>query len=243
MKMRPWIDVSDLQSPGDPEAENAIQAASFVLYSLSGQKYGGIFTTTEQYVCESTGAPVGCSWDPGTRAYWNPAIGAYTYVQGLLPASRGYGPGGSIRLRNRPVRSIESVTVDGVEADPSQYSVYDRAILRPDASVSWGICSSPVVTYEYGTSPPALGKIAARRLADEFILAFHGSDECSLPTGTTSVSRQGLSIEIYDPQEFLKDGSVGLYEVDLFLRTVNPGKAVKRARVFSPDLPRARRFT
>ncbi len=236
MKTRPWIELSDLESPSSPEAENAIMAASSVLFALSGQRFGGIFETTEQYACETTGAPVGCSWDPGEKTYWNPAVGSYVYVQ-PSPGGRRYGPGGDIRLRGRPVRRILELTVDGSVVNPSQYALYNRAILRPVTGVSWGLCSGPLITYEYGAQPSTMGKMAARKLADEFVKAFNGQ-ECALPSSVTSVSRQGLSFSIYDPQDFLKDGVVGLYEVDLFLQSINPGKAKKRPAVFSPDIPR-----
>lgn len=236
MKTRPWITREDLLSPGDREADNAIMAASSVLFALSGQKFGGLFTTTEQYTCESTGAPVGCSWDAGERAYWNGALGAYTYVQRHLGGPR-LSPGNDIRLQNRPVQQITSLVINGATVDPTKYALYNRAILRPAAGTTWGLCSSPAVTYEYGENPPVLGKIAARKLADEFVAAFNG-EECHLPSSVTSVSRQGLSFSILDPQDFLEKGRVGIYEVDLFLQTVNPGRAKKRPRVFSPDLPR-----
>jgi hypothetical protein len=42
-----------------------------------------------------------------------------------------------------------------------------------------------------------------------------------------------------DPQDFLADGRTGIYAVDLFLKTHNPAQAVRPARVFTPDRPRA----
>jgi hypothetical protein len=35
----------------------------------------------------------------------------------------------------------------------------------------------------------------------------------------------------------------GVYAVDLFLKSVNPDGARRRSKVFSPDVPRARRYT
>jgi hypothetical protein len=35
----------------------------------------------------------------------------------------------------------------------------------------------------------------------------------------------------------------GVYAVDLFLKSVNPDGAKRRSKVFSPDVPRARRYT
>jgi hypothetical protein len=80
--------------------------------------------------------------------------------------------------------------------------------------------------------------MAARRLANELVLAAEGSADCALPRNVTSVARQGVSFEIFDPQEFMDKGHTGLYEVDLFLSAFNPNKSRKRAKVFSPDTRR-----
>lgn len=237
MKTRPWISKAELDHPSSVDADDAVLAASHVLFMLSGQKYAGVQETTEQYVCETTGAPVGCTWDPGMRGYWNPAIGMYVYTppQGL----RSLLGGQNIRLRGVPVQSILSVTIAGVVQDPTTYKIMDGTTL--ELTGSWGVCDEPIVNYTYGTPPPPLGKMAARRLANELILAADNSEHCKLPSNVQSVSRQGLSFEIWDPQAFLDKGHTGLYEVDLFLATVNPGKAKKRPRVFSPDMPRGYR--
>lgn len=241
MKTRPWIDRSQLERPSDLEALNAIAAASSILFSLTGQRYPGLWTTTEQYTCETTGAPVGCAYDTGVGGYWNPAVGAYTYVLDKIPGPRRAGPGGDIRLRNYPVTEITEVIVNGEVVDPSHYTLRNRRILRLNPSSPWGLCSSPVVTYTYGANPPVMGQIAARRLANEFVKAFNG-EECSLPSGTTSVSRQGISLQIFDPQDFFKEGFTGIYEVDLFLKSVNPSRAMKRPRVITSDQPRGYRL-
>jgi hypothetical protein len=96
------------------------------------------------------------------------------------------------------------------------------------------------VTYTYGTGPPALGRIAAKALADQYILAMSNSDECMLPQRVTQISRQGMSWTLLDPQDFLDKGRTGIYQVDLFLTTVNPDGARLRSRVFSPDIPRGK---
>jgi hypothetical protein len=98
------------------------------------------------------------------------------------------------------------------------------------------------VTYSYGIEPPTLGKMAARTLAIEFAKLWSGDDDCMLPQRVTSVSRQGVSYTILDSQDFIDDMRTGIYAVDLFLKSVNPDKARAKARVFTPDLPRARRY-
>jgi hypothetical protein len=48
---------------------------------------------------------------------------------------------------------------------------------------------------------------------------------------------------VVDSQDFLDQGKTGIYEIDLFLRSVNPSKATRKARVFNPDTPRAARIS
>jgi len=52
-----------------------------------------------------------------------------------------------------------------------------------------------------------------------------------------------VSYTVLDNQDFIDELKTGMYAVDLFLRTANPDKARARSRVFSPDIPRARRIT
>jgi hypothetical protein len=86
-----------------------------------------------------------------------------------------------------------------------------------------------------------MGKMAARTLAIEFAKLFNGDDTCALPQRVTSISRQGVSYTLLDSQDFIDEMRTGLYAVDLFLKSVNPDKAKAKARVFSTDVPRARR--
>jgi hypothetical protein len=80
-------------------------------------------------------------------------------------------------------------------------------------------------------------------MALEFAKLWAGDDDCALPQRITSVSRQGISYTILDNQEFIDELRTGLYAVDLFLKTTNPDNARRKAKVFTPDVPRARRYT
>lgn len=234
MKTRPWIDVSELSNPAHPDAQSAIDAATLVLFDLSAQKYQGIWTVTEQYICETTGSPVGCYWDPGERAYWNPSLGAYMYIRDPIRERARIVEGEYIPLRRTPVRQIMSVSIGGSAIPSANYELLNNRIVAP-VDYKWSLCDGITVQYEYGVQPPALGKIACKKLAEQLLLAIDGNiTGCELPQGVTSVSRQGINFEIFDPQEFLDKGRVGIYEVDLFLSTVNPAKAKKRPRVFVP---------
>lgn len=240
----PWITVDELEDPSSPYAQEAVEAASFVLWLLSARKYGGARTTTEVY-CQIGLNDIGLQYpvaDPGFRGYmiW-PEIraGTITNMIGGCGCSS-CGCTHLLRLRGGPVLSIQSASIGDRLLTADEIAIYDYSHISIGASRCWNSCDDVEVTYTYGAPPPALGKIAARDLANQYVLAQSGSDECALPERVTQVSRQGVSWTLLDPQDFLDNGRTGLYRVDLFLRAVNPDKARLRARVFSPDIPRAK---
>jgi hypothetical protein len=239
-----WINVEELDSYADHEyAYDAVKVASQLLWSMSGRKYGGINTVSEKYVCASRAYRLGAS----ARNYTPELVGGDMYnipfdefddyaeltTDGMSPSTR-------LRLRGRPVIKIDSVRDrTGKIVDPSNYYLVDHSTLQARSGTAWAPCNIEV-TYTYGAPPPASGKAAARVLATEFIKLWNG-DDCDLPQRITSVTRQGISYTILDNQDFIADMRTGLYVVDLFLKSTNPDKARAKARVFSPDVPRARR--
>lgn len=128
------------------------------------------------------------------------------------------------------------------ELAKDEYQVVNHNMLQPAPGASFDTCGLEV-TYTYGVDFPAAGRRAARHLAQQLAKGWAGDETCELPDRVTSVSRQGVSYTILDDQAFLDDLRTGIYSVDLFLRAVNPDKARKPAKVFSPDLPKASRVT
>jgi hypothetical protein len=242
-----WITPEELGVYAETEfAYEAAKAASYLMWSLSGRKYSGVTTVTERYVC----ATLSYRYGPSVRnnkaelvlgdIYNIPYtdMDSYTAVtsDGLSPQSR-------LRLRGRPVTKIHSIrNRSGVVIDENSYYLVDHSTIQATSGSRWTPCDVEV-TYTYGVEPPTLGKLAARTLAFEFCKLWNGDDDCMLPQRVTSVSRQGVSYTILDSQEFIDDMRTGLYVVDMFLKSVNPDKARARARVFTPDVPRARRYT
>lgn len=223
-----WISAADTIDPTGPYTESAVHFASFVLYKLSGEKYTGIQTVTEVYT-----SPV------VTSNLTTPSV-----ISGNMYNLPRFSEGQrNLRLRNTPVRAVNSVIHLGRELDPSEFSLRNNSYLVRQNALPWVL--DPVnelsVTYTYGTPPPAAGKRAAIRLANELILSDRGSAACVLPERISSVNRQGVSYTIMDPQEFISNGKVGIYEIDLFLAAVNPYKAKKRPKVFLPGATRAER--
>ena len=246
-----WTNVEDLGSTyaNSDYAYDAVKTASYLLWGMSGRKYSGTTTVTERYVS---------IFDPYLRA----GASILTYspilvdgdVQNLRLGGSGLygdddylGDGTSsntrIRLRGRKVVKIHTVRdIDGNIIDPSQYYLVEHSTLLAAPGATW-TPSNVEVTYTYGTPPPTAGKNAARMLAIELVKLYEGDDTCALPQRVTSISRQGISYTVLDNQDFIDDLRTGLYAVDLFLKTSNPDKARARARVFSPDVPKARRIT
>jgi hypothetical protein len=243
-----WVQPEELgEDYADSEfASEAAQAASGLLWALSGRKYSGVTTVTERYICTSRAWRYGAS----IRNYRAELLNGSVYN---IPSSNvdffdgmttdGISNLNRVRLRGKPVTKIHAVrTRSGDIINPSLYYLVDHSTLQAVPGTSWTSCNVDV-TYSYGMEPPTLGKMAARLLAIEFAKLWSGDDDCLLPQRVTSISRQGVSYTVLDSQDFVNELRTGIYSVDLFLKSVNPDKARNRARVFSPDVPRARRYT
>jgi len=240
-----WVTPDELGAPyADSEfAYEACKSASGLLWSMSGRKYSGVTTVTERYVCQNRIFRYGASTNTYQAVLLDGAIFNIPadefeggVVDGLSPESR-------IRLRGRPVTKIHSIRRrDGIVLDPSAYYLVDHSTVQAATGIPWTPCNLEI-TYSYGTYAPTMGRMAARTLATEFVKLFEGSDDCALPQRVTSIARQGISYTLLDNQDFIEEMRTGIYVVDLFLKSTNPDKARAKARVFSVDVPRGRRYT
>lgn len=243
-----WVNVEDLGAPYSDSvyAYDAVKTASYLLWAMSGRKYIGITTVTEKYI-----AP----YDP--TIYSGISSGDYspTVINGMVGHIRTDRFGGNdfwadgsstrstVRLRGRKVIKIQNMRDTAGNFIPAtEYYLADHSMVIATNGATWSP-SNIEISYSYGTSPPTAGKAAARLLAIEFVKLFEGDDTCALPDRVTSVNRQGVSFTILDSQEFIDELKTGLYFVDMFLKTTNPDKARARSKVFSPDMPLARRVT
>lgn len=242
-----WIQPSELGSYANTEyAEEAARVASYMLWAMSGRKYTGETTVTERYTCTLRNNRLGASRKTTSPILfggdvYNIPSGDYDEYSELT--ADGMSPDSRIRLRGRPVTKIHSMrNRTGKILDPSSYYLVDHSVIHVKAGTAWTPCNTEV-TYSYGTPVPVAGKMAALTLATEFAKLWAGDDDCALPQRVTSISRQGVSYTILDNQEFIAELRTGIYAIDLFLKTVNPDNARKKAKVFSVDTPRARRYT
>lgn len=241
-----WVTVAELpvEYQDSVYAGEACQVASNILWAMSGRKYSGTTTVTERYF---TAIDAFRYQGSSAKQFFPHMIGGSVFN---LPAEdwndSAYQSDGSsslsrIRLRGKPVQEVHLVRsgYDGRIIPNDAYYLADHSTLVANKGTPW-TPGNLEVTYTYGQQPPAAGRHAARVFAIELLKSWEG-DACALPDRVTSVSRQGVSYTILDNQDFLENFRTGIYVIDLFLKTANPAKALAPSRIFSPDMPRARR--
>ncbi len=248
----PWATEADLCDPcsdydgAGALAADMLQAASDVLFELSGRQFPGTCSAVVRPCArrrEANGRPESATGPPGWVKGWGWC---------------GCGDGCSceapwqIDLGAYPITSVTQVKVDGAVLSPTLYRVDDwRTLVRlPDADGSnpgWpksqrldlpataeGTWS---VAYEWGREPPPMGVRAAAVLACELALACDPdtAEPCRLPKKVTAITREGITM-VLAPSDFLTDGKVGIWEIDLLIRTYNPSHIRQRAQVWTPTM-------
>lgn len=145
------------------------------------------------------------------------------------------------------VGDIVRVRLNGANLDPTAYRVDGgNRLVRQDGE-SWPVCQDMnlpatdddafVVEFYNGTAPDSSLNFAAGTLALEFYKACQGQT-CQLPSGVTSIVRQGISMEIANG--LFVNGYTGIKTVDAIISIYNPYGHKSRPSVLSPDVPRGR---
>src|SRR6266498_1559170 len=242
--------------PIDPQKiEDALQAASELMWSATGRKFG---------LCEITIRPCKKTCNPcpdsgydffGINGFgwggfpWTPHFerGIWTNVVcGQCPGECGCTKLCQIELPY-PVCTVDEVKLDGVVVNPDEYRVDEFKYLVSTPAVSgtcWPTCQDLEledtepgtfsVTVTYGREVPQLIKLATAELACQLLKACVGAP-CQLPQRISSFTRQGISVGFLDTMSFLEAGRTGIYIVDLAINTFNPRRLQKNASVFSID--------
>lgn len=152
-----------------------------------------------------------------------------------------------------PVAAVTEVKVDGVVLASSNYRVDDyRWLVRVDGQ-DWPTCNDLnkadtevgtwSVTVQYGEPVPILGQLAAGQLASEIYkgCAGSGAGDCKLPMATVKqITRQGVTKVFFDADSAFKNGKIGLYYPDLFIKTYNPS-GTGRTSIYDIDGAKPRR--
>lgn len=146
-----------------------------------------------------------------------------------------------ISLLGRPVVTVTHVRVEDT-TDDLPFSLESGYRIRLESPLGYrsGLCSGPPrleVRYSYGAEPPVAVLRAIEVYSSELTKAMTGDSTCRLPQRVTSITRQGISMTLLDPGEYLDEGKTGLPEVDSMLRVFNPSGARRPARVFGKATP------
>lgn len=229
-----WITEDEVQmcSPDDfipGRLARALTAAVELMYAATCWQFGGVCTDKVR----PTG---GADWPWG---YTFPVLsdGSRWIPYGIDSLSGGlFGCGCTVEVCGCHIHSSVTlpgvpivpgsvvVKVDGAVVDPSLYAVVgDRSVIRIDGG--WWPCCQNVgladteegtfsIEYGWGSMPPEAVLLGTEVLACELATSWANDGECRLPRRLTSIVREGVSMAVLDPMQFLDDGKFGLYETD-----------------------------
>lgn len=229
----------------------ALQSATEVLWSLSGQQFGLCTTVLRPCRAECRDAlwPAGSTLWPNIWPGQTYPMPFWWQGQWLNLTCATCTTGCSCNVVSEfklsaPVHDIVEILIDGVLLPSTAYRLDEnRIVVRTDGG-EWPICNDLSknatevgtwsVTARYGVDVPELGKLAVGELACEFAKALSG-DECNLPQPIQSLSRQGVNITYVDAQQAYGQGHIGLRFSDMFISTFNPSGLKGRSRVYDVD--------
>src|SRR5262245_8952130 len=144
-----------------------------------------------------------------------------------------------------PIGVLYEVRVDGTVVDPADYTVYSNRLVwaNPTLDCPWPACQDLrlpdtevgtfSVTYLNAYPVDGLGAYAVGILTYEYSQACMGNT-CRLPSGVTSVSRQGVSFTV--EAGAFPNGFTGIREVDAFIALWNPNAQQQATRVWAPGM-------
>jgi hypothetical protein len=242
-------------SSGNPIADVQlgwmIAAATDLLYVLSGRQYRAGHT-----VCRP--CAVARAFTLGSAVYPYNSLSGFGYGWGfsggwqwsLLGLGFSQGTDSTEVVLQGPITNIESVLLDGAALGPGDYTVFDRTRMVLRSGLAWPWQQDPQmdpsqvgtaeIVYDWGQSPPEMGRLACAELAIELALSFSGQDSCRLPSRVLSIATQGVNVAVGDALTYLLTDLTGCPTVDLFLRAVNPSRRRRPTAFIGPSSVRGR---
>lgn len=227
----------------------ALQAATEVLYSLSGRRYGTCQMTIRpcRRNCFDTMWPWPGNWWMWGQwprpLYYNGVW--YNLTCGACPSNQCSCNVIDEAWMPAPVSSIDLVKVDGVALPTTSYQLRDYRYLQRIDGSNWPLCNDLSksdsstgtwsVTLTLGEAVPPMGQIAVGELTCQFAKLLSNDASCTLPKPVQQLVRQGVTMNFLDPNEIFANGRVGLYMCDLFITSENPHGLMERARVYDVD--------
>lgn len=242
--------VCDVSCESPVVTAEVVAAATDVVWALSGRQFGLCEVTLRPCRQDCTSFPWpgdSLSWLPWPGTQWvSPALIAgqwFNVICGRCVSGCSCSSLSEILLP-APVHRIIEVKVDGSPLVTGAYRLDDaRRLVRTDGS-EWPTCNDLnltdnqpgtwSVTAEYGRDVPELGRMAVGELACQLLRARNGED-CLLPANVTQLVRQGVTIQMPNVTELLRDNMTSLYLVNLFITTYNPNRLRRRSSVYGID--------
>lgn len=231
-----WSRLPEITDTNRSQIQAAANAATGVLWALTGRRFG--LEAVEARPCPHN-RPSGIPLTPGPG--WQPTLDSGAVRNAPTCVRTTCDRDGAVVLPC-PVHRVTGFTVDGDDVALDSLVVDGDRVWRwgrepwpsQDLSRHSGEPGTWAIRYLRGTPPPAGAAQAAAALAKEFHAAATGG-QCQLPRRTTSVQRQGVSVNMVDPTEIYESGATGLTDVDLWIRAANPHRQTQPAVVWSPD--------
>ena len=255
----PWDPIVCVAMPASASAAvtgYALEAASEVLWALSGRQFGLCSITLRP--CRRTCFDQG-GWWPGFDNWWDVGGGGprpLLFDGAWFNVACGGCPSGCSctvieeAVLPGPVHTITEVKLNGSVMVTGSYRVDDHRLLVRTDGGSWPICQDMAapdtaddtwsVTALYGQEVPVSGRFAVGELAAEFAKACVGAT-CALPASVTQIARQGVTVDFSAFADMLKEGLLGLKFCDIFIKAMNPNHLQAPPQVYDVDGPMFRR--
>lgn len=211
--------------------DGPLAEASDILFELSGRQFRGVGQSKVQI------RPAGIQELPLLPGWVPTPVPVVPVLGGWFPQQWGLEV---VRLPSTPVVSVDEVLAGGDTVDPGFYECDTAGLLRRTDFQPWPCDGSLLVTFTHGLETPEGGRRAAVSLAMEIVKARAGDGSCRLRNFQT-ITREGVTMAAVNLRDALSSGLTGLYEVDLWLKSVNPNAMRRRGGAWTPDWGRSRR--
>lgn len=254
---QPWAVHGDvpagmLPDDADPDdVDDALLQSSDLLFELTGRRFPG--------QCHDVIRPQSQWRKVDGLPRWWPALSTdvgYGAMYGWCSCRRGRETGCSrvseIKLPGHPVdRDSITVKVDGVEF--TDWTIDDGRFLRRVDGEGWPCCQDLdlpdseehtfSIAYDFGRSPVIGGKNASILLGVSIYAENHPdvATRCKPPARATTITRQGVTIQLGDPVAMVEAGLTGIRSVDLWVASVFRGEKTRRGTVLVPGKSRSAR--